>query len=88
MTTVRELSAWIGTQVYVEPVPGLRFFCRVSDAKISYGRPRLQIEAVAGEGKAWVAQGSVAPVDCARHGQPAARALGHPGQGGSHAASR
>jgi hypothetical protein len=59
--THREMSALVGTHVFVEPSPGLRFRCRITDVKTSYGRPRLQIEAIEGEGRAWVAQTSVSP---------------------------
>jgi hypothetical protein len=52
--TARELAALIGTHVEVEPFPGLRFRCRVQNAKVSYGRPRIEIEAIDGSGQAWV----------------------------------
>lgn len=54
MTTVRELSKLIGTHVYMEPVRGLQFRCRISNAKISYGRQRVEVEAIEGQGRAWV----------------------------------
>lgn len=59
--TARELSAKIGTQVYLEPTPGLRVLCEVTDAKIAYGNARLEIQPLAGQGRAWVNASSVEP---------------------------
>ena len=59
--TAREISALVGTYVMMEPSKGLQFRCRVTDAKTSYGRPRVQIEAIDGQGQAWVNLETVTP---------------------------
>ncbi len=62
MKTAQQMHARIGTHVILEPVRGLAVRCRVTDAKVSYGTPRLEIEAIEGEGKAWVNASTVKPV--------------------------
>lgn len=56
-----ELSRYIGTDVFIEPAPGLRVRVRVSNVKTSFGRRRVQIEAIEGEGSAWVNVENVKP---------------------------
>ncbi len=60
--TVREMNTRLGARVYLEAAPGLRVLCTVTNAKSSYGKERLEIAPVAGEGKAWVNASSVTPV--------------------------
>jgi hypothetical protein len=54
MRTASEMNAIIGTRVYLQAVPGLRVLCTVTNAKTSYGTPRVEIEPCQGEGRAWV----------------------------------
>jgi hypothetical protein len=63
MKTVRELSALIGTQVMMEPTKGLQFRCRVINVKTAYGRPCVQIQAIDGQGHAWVNLETVTPCE-------------------------
>jgi hypothetical protein len=51
----------IGKHVYLEPAKGLQVRCRVTDVKVSYGHPRVRIEALEGSGEAWVAAANVTP---------------------------
>lgn len=76
--TIRELSAWIGTYCFMEPVPGLRFYAKVLNAKTAYGRPRVEIEALAGEGSAWVGVQSVSPCRPRPRADDCAHAAGAP----------
>lgn len=57
--TASEMSAAIGTLVYLEAVPGLRVLCLITNAKSSYGKQRLEIVPLRGTGKAWVNAASV-----------------------------
>jgi hypothetical protein len=59
--TARELAALIGTHVYLEPSPGLRFECVVVNAKTSYGVRKVEIAPIAGHGRAWVNLASTRP---------------------------
>jgi hypothetical protein len=52
--TAQEMSKLVGAHVYLEPLPGFQVQCRVTNAKTSYGVKRLEIEPLAGEGRAWV----------------------------------
>lgn len=61
MKTAKEMNALIGRHCFLEPANGLQFRCRITNVKTSYGRPRVEIEAVEGNGKAWVAFESVVP---------------------------
>ena len=70
--TLRELSTLVGTSVLLEAAPGLRFKARVLDVKIAYGKHKVKIEAVAGEGKSWVNVDRVAPCNEAQGGRNAA----------------
>jgi hypothetical protein len=45
--------------VALEAAPGLLVDCRVTDAKRAYGRLLLELEPLAGSGRAWVNQSSV-----------------------------
>jgi hypothetical protein len=56
-----EMFVLVGRHVFLEPARGLRIRCRVTNAKTSYGRNRLEIEPITGEGRAWVDASSVAP---------------------------
>lgn len=73
--TIREMNRLLGTQVFVEPIPGLRVACTVTNAKTSYGHPRLEITPQAGSGRAWVgaasvtASGETAQPEGAKHGR-------------------
>ena len=58
-TSVQELIGLIGTHCFVEPHPGLRIRCRITNVKTAYGRQRLEIEAIEGEGRTWVNAESV-----------------------------
>lgn len=80
--TARELLHSIGTQVYVEPLRGLRVLCQVTDAKSEYGHSRLEIEPLAGEGRAWVNASSTRPVTTGREagGSAAASSTQQEGQ--------
>ena len=50
---LKELQDLIGTDVTIE-FDGLKVAVVVVDAKVSYGKPRLLISPVAGEGTVWV----------------------------------
>lgn len=67
--TARDLSARIGTEVYMEPVRGLRFLCRITNAKQAYGHPRFELTPVSGEGRAWVDAARLAPTAAQPEGQ-------------------
>jgi len=56
-----ELRRLIGTHVYIEPAPGLRVRVRVANVKTSFGRRRVQVEAIEGEGAAWLNVENVQP---------------------------
>jgi hypothetical protein len=53
MTAV-EMNAIIGTQVLLQAAPGLHVLCTVTNAKTSYGTPRVEVEPCQGQGRAWV----------------------------------
>ena len=57
--TVTEMLSAIGTHVLVS-FEAVRIECRVTDAKNSYGRVRLQVSPVAGSGSQWIETGRIA----------------------------
>jgi len=60
-STVRELSPAVGSVVLVR-LETLSAWCRVLDAKSSYGKPRLLVTPVNGCGEAWVELHRIAEV--------------------------
>lgn len=56
----REMSALIGTLVFLEPVHGLRVLCEIKNVKYSYGHSRVEVSPLSGRGSAWVNADSVA----------------------------
>jgi hypothetical protein len=53
----------IGTDVFLEPTEGLLVRCKVTHAKKAYGRRLLEIQPLAGKGRAWVNATSVRPCE-------------------------
>ena len=51
--TTAELMAYVG-QTELLSSDKLRFFVRILDAKIAYGRVRFLVSPVSGEGQVWV----------------------------------
>ena len=56
--TATEMMPAVGETVKVR-FEDLQITCKVVDVKMSWGRPRLQIEPLAGEGRQWVELGRV-----------------------------
>ena len=52
-TNVAELARSVGDIVAV-PAGDMEIYCRVEDAKSSYGRHRLLVKPVVGNGETWV----------------------------------
>lgn len=52
--TANSMTSWVGRQVYIEPSRGMFVLCNVVDVKSAYGKQRLQIEPVAGQGRTWI----------------------------------
>jgi hypothetical protein len=52
--TPNEMAELLGAPVTLQPIRGLRVACIITNVKISYGHQRVQIQPVAGEGRAWV----------------------------------
>ena len=51
--TVKAMAELIGRHVSVR-YESLEITCRVEDAKVSYGRPRLLIAPLTGSGQQWI----------------------------------
>ena len=59
--TVNQLLPAIGARIILR-CESLSVICRVVDAKVSYGQPRVQVEPESGAGLQWVEMGRIRPI--------------------------